>query len=322
MVGGNLMRMRWRRGTSIAVLLLATGASACRMEDERPPMCAIDMGSNSFRRIVGVFDGDYREIALEVRTLGVGDDLARHGVISDAKLAEIGETLAAFHAACTHDGATPVAAVGTAAFREAPNGAAVVERAAALGVRMEIATEERESELAYLVGSLGEPDIAVVDNGSRSIELVADENGQTKYRVFNLGYRVAFEKFFASAQEPVSAVAAFRAALENELALATFMRARKRLVGIEFAEMAQALFPPGDVEGRVLTQQQLNQRLNEITSLDRSEFERLKQTENIDRALPRLVVAAMLLETFGYPQLELTRRELGTGLIIEAGQLR
>ena len=40
---------------------------------------------------------------------------------------------------------------------------------------MEIATEKRESELAYLVGSLGRDGYAVIDNGSRSIELVAKE---------------------------------------------------------------------------------------------------------------------------------------------------
>ena len=43
---------------------------------------------------------------------------------------------------------------------------------------------------------------------------------------------------------------------------------------------------------------------------------------NIDRALPRLVAAVVLTEAFGYPSLELTARELGTGLIIEAGLTR
>ena len=53
-------------------------------------MCAIDMGSNTFRRIVGAFEnGRYVQSAIEKRTLGVGDDVAAHGRISDAKLAEI-----------------------------------------------------------------------------------------------------------------------------------------------------------------------------------------------------------------------------------------
>src|SRR5687767_8299921 len=69
-------------------------------------VCAIDMGSNSFRRIVGSFaDGRYVETRIESKTLGVGDDVVRHGRISDAKLKEISETLAAFHASCQRDGA-------------------------------------------------------------------------------------------------------------------------------------------------------------------------------------------------------------------------
>src|SRR5688500_20382678 len=87
-------------------------------------MCAIDMGSNTFRRIAGTFEnGRYVQSAIEKRTLGVGDDVAAHGRISDAKLAEIKEVLTSFRAACLKEGMSRVAAVGTAAFRAAPNGA-------------------------------------------------------------------------------------------------------------------------------------------------------------------------------------------------------
>jgi len=41
--------------------------------------------------------------------------------------------------------------------------------------------------------------------------------------------------------------------------------------------------------------------------------------KDIDRALPWLVAAATLTEEFGYSDLVLTSRELGSGLIIEAG---
>ena len=63
---------------------------------------------------------------------------------------------------------------------------------------MEIATEQRESELAYLVGSLGQDGYAVIDNGSRSIELVSQRGRGPRYMVFNLGYRIAHEMFFAA----------------------------------------------------------------------------------------------------------------------------
>jgi exopolyphosphatase/pppGpp-phosphohydrolase len=281
--------------------------------------CAIDMGSNSFRRIVGSFEnGRYLQRPVEIRTLGVGDDVARNGRISDAKLAEIEAALSAFKGGCEKDGASPIVAVGTAAFRNAPNGRRVIEIAAKVGVPMEIATERRESELAYLVGSLGEDGFAVVDNGSRSIELASRMNGALRHHVFNRGYRQAFETFFAAATDPSAAVLAFRRELLQQASRAAFMKGKKALVGVEFAEMASALFEPAALEGRAITLAQLKKKLDEIAAMRGNAFLEFKKKKDIDRALPRLVVAATLTEAFGYSEIRLTERELGTGLIIEA----
>lgn len=283
-------------------------------------MCAIDLGSNSFRRIVGTFaDGRYVEAHIESKTMGVGDDVEQHGRISDAKLAEIESTLTAFAAACRQDGAPAPVAVGTAAFRNAPNGARVIEIASRAGVQMEIASEQRESELAYLAGSLGQPGHAVIDNGSRSIELVAN-SGELRHHVFNLGYRIAYEEFFARAAHPVAAVAAFRERLMLEFDKASFMRGQSRLVGVEFMEMAEVLFAPV-ADGHVYSLRELRDRLDAVLA-NPGGFEALKRTNDIDRALPRLVVAVTLMERFGYAELSLTSRQLGTGLIIEAGPRR
>jgi hypothetical protein len=65
-----------------------------------------------------------------------------------------------------------------------------------------------------------------------------------------------------------------------------------------------------------------SQKLREVTVLSAERFEALKTVKDIDRALPRLVVAVFLLEEFGYSQLELVDRELGTGLIIGMGMRR
>ena len=282
------------------------------------PVCAIDMGSNSFRRIVGTFaDGSYTELRLESNTMGVGDDVAMNGVISKGKLTQIGLVLKAYSAACAKEGASNPMAVGTAAFREAPNGAEVIALAERAGIRMEIASEQRESELAYLAGSLGRDGYAVVDNGSRSIELVARPDGVLQHHVFNLGYRVAYEQFFARAKDPAEAILAFRERLQTETSAAPFMRGEARLVGVEFMEMAKVLFKEVP-DGYVFTLGELKARLDAIAA-DRLGFGPLRMMDDIDRALPRLVVAVDLMETFGYGELLVTSRQLGAGLIIEAG---
>ena len=305
---------------SLALLVVMSLAASAQPVK---PMCAIDMGSNSFRRIVGSFEkGRYEQRRIDVVTMGVGDDLARHGRISDAKLVEIEKQLSAFKRACEKEAAAPVKAVGTAAFRDAPNGARVVELANKLGIQMEIATERRESELAYLAGALDRDGYAVVDNGSRSIELVSREGGKTRYAVFNLGYRVAYDTFFARAGNAAQATLEFRARLAKEVTRAPFMKGKRGFVAVEFGEMADVFFPSNDRGPRMLTRAQLQEKLREVTALPATAFKALKAKKDIDRALPRLVVAVFLLEEFGYSQLELTDRELGAGLIIEAGITR
>ena len=81
--------------------------------------------------------------------------------------------------------------------------------------------------------------------------------------------------------------------------------------------MAEVLFAPVQDE-HVYSLRELRDRLDAIASKP-TEFETLKHTKNIDRALPRLVAAVTLMESFGYSQISLTSRQLGVGLIIEAG---
>ena len=104
----------------------------------------------------------------------------------------------------------------------------------------------------------------------------------------------------------------------KETSSVSFMRGKRKLVGVEFAEMADILFEPAGLEGRVLTLAELARKLDEITKSGPQAFQALKKKPDIGRALPRLVVAVSLVEAFGYSGLELTQRELGTGLIIEA----
>jgi hypothetical protein len=109
--------------------------------------------------------------------------------------------------------------------------------------------------------------------------------------------------------------------LQQESSSARFVTGKKKLVGVEFGDMADVLFPTAELEGRIFTLETLKRRLAEIAS-SRAEFSALKQKKGIDTALPRLVVAVFVLEEFGYSQLELTEREVGSGLIIEAGMKR
>lgn len=100
------------------------------------------------------------------------------------------------------------------------------------------------------------------------------------------------------------------------------MKGQTTLVGVEYADMIDVLFKGAPAAGRVLTLDALKARLQQVASLSPAQFEALKKQKDIDRALPRLVTAVFFTEAFGYTRLALTDRELGVGLIIEAGLKR
>ena len=77
-------------------LFIAAGAGCRPAAPDR--VCAIDMGSNSFRRIVGTFaDGNYTEFRIDSqRRWALATTSRRHGDISEAKLAQISGQLSAF----------------------------------------------------------------------------------------------------------------------------------------------------------------------------------------------------------------------------------
>jgi hypothetical protein len=96
-------------------------------------VCAIDMGSNTFKLILGEMqEGNYVQHHFTKTRLGVGDDMSKTGVISPPKLKEIRQTLQKYLVICESKGISTIAAVATAAFREAKNQDDVVEIASSL----------------------------------------------------------------------------------------------------------------------------------------------------------------------------------------------
>jgi exopolyphosphatase/pppGpp-phosphohydrolase len=285
-------------------------------------VCVVDMGSNTFKLIVGeMSDGIYVEHYIDKKTLQVGDDMSKSGRISDGKLKDIRETLTEFRSKCESKGAVSFRAVATAAFREAENGRHVVDIGNDVQIPVEIATEERESALAYLTATNGVKNQAVIDNGSRSIELVArDANGAPVWKVVKLGYRAAYDEFFLNALTFAEGYDRMTAALARDLGDLTAYAGRQGLVGIELDEMAKYLLKKKSVDGARIKLGALRKHIEKLKRQDAGKFAELKRERDIDRVLPRLVAVEYVLKQTGYRSVGVVSRELGVGLIIEAGQ--
>jgi len=283
-------------------------------------VCAIDMGSNSFKLILGEMKaGKYLQHHFTRSRLGVGDDMSKTGDISPSKLKEIRRTLEQYLEVCDSKGIQTRAAVATAAFREAKNQGQVAELAKSLNLPLEIASEKRESQLAYLVGTLGQHDFAVIDNGSRTIEFVTYAANGYQWNVFHLGYRIAFQQFFEPSATFTEANDRFREVLAPYLLRADFMKNRRGYAGVEMEDLARYLLSQDRVDGVRISLDTVSRKIAALKAMSEAEFSEKKKEKNIDEVLPRLVVLEQTLMTFGYREIQVFERELGVGLIVERG---
>jgi exopolyphosphatase/pppGpp-phosphohydrolase len=292
--------------------------SATAVSTDTGLVCAIDMGSNSFKLMLGEMKGDkYVQHHFTKTKLGVGDDMSKTGVISAPKLKEIRQVLEKYLAICDSNGIRTRSAVATAAFREARNQDEVIELAKSLNLPLEIVSEERESQLAYLVATLGQRNFAVIDNGSRTIELVTYSARGYQWGILNLGYRVAFQEFFQSAKTFAEANDKYRQALARDLLSADFMKNRDGFAGVEMEDVARYLLSQDRVDGVSVSLDTVSRKIAALRAMTEVEFSELKKVKDIDEVLPRLVVMEQTLITFGYREIQVFERELGVGLIVE-----
>jgi hypothetical protein len=283
-------------------------------------VCAIDMGSNSFKLILGEMkEGKYVQHHFAKNRVYVGDDMSKTDVISPPKLREIRQILEKYLAVCDSNGIRTRSAMATAAFREAKNQGDLIDIAKSLNLPLEIVSEERESQLAYLAATLGKPNLAVVDNGSRTIELVTRAATGYQWSVFNLGYRIAFQRFFEPARTFAEADDRYRQVLAPYLLSAGFMKNRDGYVGVDMDYVARYVLSQERVDGVFISLDAVSRKIAALRALPETEFSHLKKVKNIDEMLPRLVLLEQTLITFGYREAQVFERELGVSLIVEKG---
>ncbi|MEM9724983.1 MAG: exopolyphosphatase [Pseudomonadota bacterium] len=142
----------------------------------------VDIGSNSVRLVV--FDTRMATPAVffnEKVLCGLGADLEQTGKLSPVGRARAGAALRRFSALAERMRLSALAAVGTAALREAADGAAfVAEVARETGLEIRIADGPEEARLAAQGVLLGDPKAegVVADMGGASLELVELADGR------------------------------------------------------------------------------------------------------------------------------------------------
>jgi exopolyphosphatase/guanosine-5'-triphosphate,3'-diphosphate pyrophosphatase len=158
-------------------------------------IAALDLGSNSFHLLVVETrpDGSFVPLVREKEMLRLGDVVARDGRLTEEAIESAIETVRRFKAISEVERVDEIVAMGTAALREASNGAEAAERMEqATGVAIKVVSGIREAQLifeAVRASVIIDPGPALcADLGGGSLELsVGDRFGLSYATSLHLG---------------------------------------------------------------------------------------------------------------------------------------
>lgn len=295
-----------------------------------PPLerlAAIDVGSNTVLLTVAEYDP---KSGLAVIDQGEDQPRLAAGLSASGRLSEDAMeralvALTRMRETCRRLGVERIAAVATAAVREAANGGDFVQRVQALNIPLRMISPEAEAALSYRSASYHFPGgerTLVADIGGGSLELIGATNGRVRLtqslplgavRLTELGTSVP------KLREHIGSVV--RGVIQS-----TEWRG-SRIIGSggTFATLAaMALAGPGSpvgglVHGTLVTAKEVEQLLGTLATLSpelRRETPGLKP-ERADIIVAGLAVVAELLETVGAPGVTVSGFGLRDGLLLE-----
>ncbi len=307
------------------------------MSDRRSAV--VDLGSNSFRLVV--FETGERgwwkrtdELSEMVR---IGGELSPDGRLSEQRMAHALETLRVFAAFCATNGIARerIEAVATSAIRDAPNGAAFVERAREqTGLPIRILPQDEEARYSYVaaVNSTSLHDGVVLDLGGGSLELVhVAARHAVALASWPLGSVRATDRFLTGdGPADPAALARLREHVLGELESAPWIvGGHGRLVGLggTVRNLATAAcraveLPLDSVQGYVLTRDALGGLIDALAARPPGERDRVPgiKSGRGEVILAGAVVLQTVLEATGAPGIEATEAGLREGIFL-AGQL-
>jgi exopolyphosphatase / guanosine-5'-triphosphate,3'-diphosphate pyrophosphatase len=289
-------------------------------------VAAIDVGSNTVLLLIA----EYRPTAgltiiaeaEDQPRLGAG--LPATGRLSQAAMERALQTLARMRDLCRLHGVRRIAAVATAAVREAKNGEEFSERVRALGIPLQIISPETEAALSFRSAAHhfpGQARMLVVDIGGGSVELIGSSEGRIQLtRSLPLGA--------VRLTELDLPLPALRAQVRRELEQALPGRewAGSAVIGsggtfANLAAMAQARRgePSGRVHGTELPAKEIEELLTRLGGLSPEERRQVPglRPERADIIVAGVAVAAELLERVSASSVKVNGYGLREGLLLE-----
>ena len=165
----------------------------------------IDLGSNSVRmNIYSNTDGEWLTLEKLRATVRLSEGMSGDNFLKEDAMSRVIDALCAFCAKARDYKCTSIAAVATAALRNAANKDLFLSRVKEkAGIDFEIISGEQEAYYSFLAvrETVGITDGVIYDTGGGSTEIILVKNGKVKHSVsLPLGAVIMTEKFLRSNQ--------------------------------------------------------------------------------------------------------------------------
>ena len=299
----------------------------------------IDVGTNSvkFHAAERSADGTWRTLADRAVVTRLGEGLDETGRLQAAPIERTVEAIAAMADEAGRHGAEPIAAVGTAGLRIAPNGSDVVAAVEArCGVALEIIPGEQEARIAYRAARAGVAlaggSLVVFDTGGGSSQFTYGdgEHVDEQFSV-NVGAARFTERFGLEGPVSEERLAAALAAIAADLGRLRRRPPPSAIVGMggantNLAAVQHALetYDADVVQGTVLDAAEIDRQIElyrRRTADERREIAGL-QPARAEVILAGACIVRTVLALLGRESLTVSDRGLRHGVLAERFGLR
>ncbi|MGH7510324.1 MAG: hypothetical protein ACREMZ_12760 [Gemmatimonadales bacterium] len=296
------------------------------MSRDRERIAAIDVGSNTVLLTIAEYDPEAGLVVIEDAEdqprLGAG--LSATGRLGEEAIGRAIRALTRMRDTCRRHGVNRIAAVATAAVREAENGADFVHRVRSLDIPLRVISAETEAALSYRSAAHHFPSgsrTLVADIGGGSLELIGAVNGRVRLtRSLPLGA--------VRLTELAVPLTDLRARIRRELEQAVPGREwlASSLIGsggtfasIAAMALARRGSPAASLHGSMVTTPELEELLASVAAMSPEQRRRVPglQPERGDIIVAGLAVAAELLERIGAGGVTVSAFGLRDGLLLE-----
>jgi len=295
-------------------------------------LATVDVGTNTTLLLVARSEPTVEALEERAEITRLGRGIGHAGALDAEAIARTLAVLREFADVARRHGA-PIAAVGTEALRRAPNASAFLEPAREiLGVPIEVIDGEREAALTFraVVASfadLGRGELAVVDIGGGSTEIVLALNGDVRFRTSLPLGSVRLTEAFVHHDPPAAAEQAeISAAVDAAVRAVPWSDAPTTLVGVagtvtSLAAMALALrsYDPARVHGHRLSPDDLGRQVARLAAATQAEREQMIGLD--PRRADVILAGALILDRIAavarVPEIRVSDRGIRWGLAYE-----